>query len=238
MQFHILTAFPEIFGSPLNETILKKAQDKGIINVNLVPLRDFVNGKHYKLDDYPFGGGGGMVFKPGPICQAFESLNISRNDKNTRIVYLSPQGKRLDQAKLTELSELDTLVLLCGRYKGVDQRVIDLWIDEEISVGDYVLSGGELPALIIFDGVSRLLSGVLGNEGSASSDTFHSELLDYPTYTRPATWKGIAVPEVLLCGDHQKIATWRKQMSVKKTAQNRHDLYEKYLASAEGRNNE
>ena len=234
MQFHVLTSFPEIFESPLNESILKRAQKKGFIQVNVVPLRKFAGGKHLQLDDYPYGGGPGMVLKPEPIDKAFESLRLNQEDRKTKIIYMSPQGNPLNQGKLKELAQLDTLVILCGRYKGVDQRVLDMWVDEEISIGDYVLSGGELPALVVIDGVARLIAGVLGNSESAATDTFHSNLLDCPTYTRPAVWQGLPVPEVLLQGNHHKIAEWRRQKSIQKTAQCRNDLYVKFLEKSGG----
>jgi len=179
-----------------------------------------------------------MVLKPEPIFKAFESLNIDRKDKKTRIVYMSPQGAVLTQEKLKELSELDSIVVLCGRYKGVDQRVLDEWIDEEISIGDYVLSGGEIPSLVLIDGVSRLVPGVLGNAESAASDSFQLDLLDHPTYTRPANWKGFSVPEVLLNGNHKEIEEWRLNKSIQKTEKCRKDLYLKYLENVEGSNNE
>lgn len=238
MQFYIITPFPEIFSSPLDETILKRAQDKGLVKIHIIPLRKFAQGKHQQLDDYPYGGGPGMVLKPEPIFKAFESLQLNREDNKTKIVYMSPQGSKLNQQKLEELVGLDTLVILCGRYKGVDQRVIDTWIDEEISIGDYVLSGGEIPALVMIDGIARLISGVLGNTDSMLTDTFHANLLDYPTYTRPTEWKGLSVPEVLLHGNHQKIAEWRLEKSIQKTAQKRNDLYLKYIAEVKENKNE
>ncbi len=238
MKYIVLTAFPDIFESPLNETILKRAQEKELVEIEMVPLRDFADGKHLHLDDYPYGGGAGMVLMAEPICKAFESLDINRESKRVRTLFMSPQGKRLDQAKLKKLSQYETLVILCGRYKGVDQRVIDMLIDEEVSVGDYVLSGGEIPALVIIDGVSRLIDGVLGNAESAATDTFHAQLLDCPVFTRPATWRGISVPDVLVGGNHKDIAKWRNEMSMKTTAHVRNDLYVKFLESTEGKSNE
>jgi len=238
MHFFILTAFPQIFDSPLNETILRRAQEKGSIHVDVIGLRDFAVDKHLQLDDYPYGGGPGMVLKPEPIFRAFESLTINRGDNDTTVIFMSPQGTPLTQKKIEELSQFKKLVILCGRYKGVDQRVIDAWIDEEISIGDYILSGGEIPALVVIDSVSRLLPSVLGNSESAKTDSFHNNLLDYPQYTRPAECEGMVVPEVLLGGNHQKIAEWRLEQSIKKTAQFRKDLYEKYRAQLEEKNDE
>lgn len=238
MHYYVITAFPKIFDGPLSETILKRAIEKELISIDIVGLRDFAGGKHLQLDDYAFGGGPGMVMMPEPIVKAFESLPVKRGDKGVKFLFTSPQGAPLNQAKLEELSEFDTLVILSGRYKGVDQRIIDNYIDEEISIGDYVLSGGEIPSLVLIDGISRLIPGVLGNAKSKNSDTFHSLLLDYPTYTRPADWNGLAVPEVLLSGNHQKIAEWRLEQSIKKTAERRKDLYEKYLEKLKERENE
>jgi len=238
MHFFVLTAFPHIFESPLQETILKRAQEKGLVSVEAVHLRDFAEDRHQQLDDSPYGGGPGMVMKPGPIFRAFESLPVGRGGRDTRFLFMSPQGVQLTQAKVEELARCQTLVILCGRYKGVDQRVIDAWIDEEISIGDYVLSGGEIPALVLIDSVSRLIPGVLGNAESADSDTFHGLLLDYPAYTRPHELNGLAVPDVLLSGNHREIAAWRLEKSIEKTAQRRRDLYEKYCAQLKETENE
>jgi tRNA (guanine37-N1)-methyltransferase len=238
MHFQVITPFPEIFDSPLSETILKRAQDKGLIRVTIISLRNYADGKYLQLDDYPYGGGPGMVLKPEPIFRAFESLQIDRTDTTSRILFMSPQGIRLTQEKLNEFVTLKTITILCGRYKGVDQRVIDTWIDEEISIGDYVISGGEFAALVVIDGITRLIPGVLGNAESAATDTFQTDLLDYPIYTRPAVWGGLSVPDVLLQGDHKKIAEWRLQQSIQKTAQQRRDLYNKYLEKAGENKNE
>ncbi len=238
MHFYVITAFPVIFEGPLQETILKRAQEKELVQVDVINLRDFAEGRHKHLDDYPFGGGSGMVMIPEPIDKALKSLPVKKGEKKSRFVYMSPMGGPLDQKKLEELKELDNLVVLCGRYKGVDQRVLDSWIDEEISIGDYVLSGGEIPALVLIDGVSRLVAGVLGNSLSPGTDSFSSGLLGYPSYTRPADWNGKEVPEILLSGRHKDIAEWRLRKSEEKTESVRKDLFEKYLIEIEGKKNE
>ncbi|MCP4725828.1 MAG: tRNA (guanosine(37)-N1)-methyltransferase TrmD [bacterium] len=238
MHFYVITAFPVIFDGPLQETILKRAQEKELVKVDVINLRDFAEGRHKQLDDSPFGGGSGMVQMPEPIDKAFRSLPVKKGEKNTRFVYMSPMGKPLDQQKLEELKELENLIVLCGRYKGVDQRVIDSWVDEEISIGDYVLSGGEIPALVLIDGISRLVTGVLGNSLSPGTDSFSSGLLGYPSYTRPAEWQGKEVPEILLGGKHKEIAEWRLKKSEEKTESKRKDLFEKYLIEIEGKKDE
>ncbi len=238
MHLFVLTAFPHIFDGPLKETILKRAQDKNLVKVDVVGLREFAEDKHLQLDDYPYGGGPGMVMKPEPILKAFDSLPVKKGDGDTRILFMSPQGKPLTQKRLGELSNYKKIVILCGRYKGVDQRVLDVLADEEISIGDYVLSGGEIPALVVIDGIARLIPGVLGNAESAETDTFQSNLLDYPTYTRPEVCQGLSVPEVLLSGNHKKIAEWRLEQSKAKTKKSRQDLFKKYIAQLEEKNNE
>lgn len=238
MRFYVITVFPAIFESPLQETILKRAQDKGLVQIDVIELRQFSGNKHQKLDDTPYGGGPGMVMRVDPIARAFESLPVKKGDEKTRFIYTSPQGKPLTQEKLNDLSQYENIVLLCGRYRGVDQRVLDSLIDEEISIGDYVLSGGEIPALVIIDGVSRLVPGVLGNSESAEIDSFQTWLFDHPVYTKPEEWKGMKVPEVLLSGNHRLIEEWRQEKAIKKTAGNRKDLYERYLAQSEVKNNE
>lgn len=238
MHFHVITVFPAIFESPLQETILKRAQEKGLVKVDVIELRQFSGNKHQKLDDTPYGGGPGMVMRVDPIARAFDSLPVKKGEKKTKFIYTSPQGKQLTQNKLNELAQYDDIVLLCGRYRGVDQRVLDTLIDEEISVGDYVLSGGEIPALVIIDGVSRLIPGVLGNSESAVIDSFQSKLFDHPVYTKPEDWQGMKVPDVLLSGNHKLIEEWRLEKAIKKTARNRKDLYEQYLAQSEVKNNE
>lgn len=219
MRIDILTLFPEMF-SALGESILGRAQKAGKIEINIVNIRDYTEDKHLKCDDYPFGGGAGMVMMPQPIGSAIEALDP---DHKARRIYLSPKGKTLVQQKVFELIEEERLLLLCGHYEGVDQRVLDLFIDEEISIGDYVLTGGELPAMVLVDCVSRYVDGVI-NTSSLVDESFSDGLLEYPQYTRPQVYKGLAVPEVLRSGDHGKVDAWRREQSLKMTEKYRPDL--------------
>ena len=232
MQFDVLTLFPEMFDI-LNESIIGRAKEKGLINVNLINIRDFSKNKHKKVDDTPYGGGAGMVIQPDVVYDAYKSVIIN-NEKSakTRVIYMSPQGKRLDQQKVEELSKQEHLILLCGHYEGVDQRVLDSIVDEEISIGDYVLTGGELPAMVLIDSVSRYVEGVL-KDGSTTEESFSQGLLEYPQYTRPEVFEGQQVPEVLRLGNHQMIDKWRREQSLKKTLKKRPDLLEKVDLSDE-----
>lgn len=223
MKIDVLTLFPQMF-SALNESILGRAQSKNLININIVNIRDFSADKHKKCDDYTFGGGAGMVMMPQPVCDAFDSLDIT--DETLRI-FMSPKGKKLDQQLVKELSEKKHLVLLCGHYEGVDQRALDLNIDMEISIGDYVLTGGELPAMVLIDAVSRHIPDVLGSSESAKDESFSDNMLEYPQYTRPQIFRGLEVPPVLLSGNHKKIDEWREEQKKKITLQNRPDLLKK-----------
>ncbi len=222
MRIDILTLFPEMF-SALEESILGRAQKAGKIQINVVNIRDYTEDKHLKCDDYPFGGGAGMVMMPQPIGSAIEALDP---EHKARRIYLSPKGKTLVQQKVFELIEEERLLLLCGHYEGVDQRVLDLFIDEEISIGDYVLTGGELPAMVLVDCVSRYVDGVI-NTSSLVDESFSDGLLEYPQYTRPQVYKGLAVPEVLRSGDHGKVDAWRREQAVKITEKYRPDLLNK-----------
>lgn len=223
MRIEVLTIFPEIFASGHIKTgILGKAVDKGLVRINIVNLRDFTDDAHRTTDDRPYGGGEGMVMKPEPIVRAVESLDTTQ-EKTLRIL-LSPQGERFNQKMAWELAEYGCLVLICGRYEGVDERVRELCVDREISIGDYVLSGGELAALVVIDAVARLLPGVVGNYCSVKEDSFKDGLLEYAQYTRPKVFRGKAVPEVLLSGDHERIRVWRRRDSLKRTALRRPDL--------------
>lgn len=233
MQVDILTIFPNMFESPLQESILKKAQEKGIIQINVFDIRAFSNDKHKKVDDYPFGGGVGMVMKPEPIFEAWEHAYSLNPNLITKTIVFTPQGHVLNQAKAEELAKLERLILICGHYEGIDERVHEQLIDEEISIGDYVLTGGELPAMVLIDAVTRLLPGVLGSEESAQQDSFSDGLLEYPQYTRPRVYRGLEVPEVLLSGDHEKIRLWRRKQSLLRTRQRRADLLEKVELSKE-----
>ncbi|MBD5584518.1 MAG: tRNA (guanosine(37)-N1)-methyltransferase TrmD [Clostridia bacterium] len=219
MKITVLTLFPEMF-APLKESILGRAQNAGKLEINIVNIRDFAENKHFKCDDYPFGGGAGMVMMPQPIGSAIDAVDP---DHTARRIYLSPKGETFKQGKVFELLSYGHIVLLCGHYEGVDQRVIDLYIDEEISIGDYVLTGGELPAMVVCDCVSRYVEGVI-SDGSLVDETFANGGLEYPQYTRPAEYKGQKVPEVLLSGDHKKVDEWRKEEGAKLTKARRPDL--------------
>ena len=219
MRIDILTLFPEMF-SALQESILGRAQKQGKIEINIVNIRDYTEDKHLKCDDYPFGGGAGMVMMPQPIGSAIEAIDPHHE---ARRIYLSPKGQVLKQQKVFELIEYERLILLCGHYEGVDQRVLDLFIDEEISIGDYVLTGGELPAMVLTDCVSRYVDGVI-NTSSLVDESFSDNLLEYPQYTRPQEYKGLCVPDVLRSGDHAKVDKWRREQSLEMTKRLRPDL--------------
>lgn len=219
MRIDILTLFPEMF-SALNESILGRAQKQGKVEINVVNIRDYTEDKHLKCDDYPFGGGAGMVMMPQPIGSAIEAVDPRHE---ARRIYLSPKGETLVQQKVFSLLFYERLVLLCGHYEGVDQRVIDLFIDEEISIGDYVLTGGELPAMVLCDCVCRYVDGVISTS-SLVDESFSDNLLEYPQYTRPKEYKGLCVPEVLSSGDHAKVDEWRRREAMKLTKEKRPDL--------------
>lgn len=219
MKIDILTLFPEMF-APLSASILGRAQKENKIQINVVNIRDYSEDKHKKCDDYPFGGGAGMVMTPQPIGSAIAALDA---EHKARRIYLSPKGETLRQQKVFSLLEYDHLVLLCGHYEGVDQRVIDLFIDEEISIGDYVLTGGELPAMVLVDCLARYVDGVI-NTSSLVQESFSENALEYPQYTRPVEYGGLAVPEVLRSGNHAEIDKWRRQQSEKLTREKRPDL--------------
>ena len=229
MQFDVLTLFPEMF-EILNESIIGKAKQKGLININLINIRDFSKDKHKKVDDTPYGGGAGMVLMPDVVYDAYKSVK----DDKARLIYMSPQGKKLSQDKVEELSKQERLILLCGHYEGIDQRVIDTIVDEEISIGDYILTGGELPAMVLIDSVSRYIEGVL-KEDSTKEESFSNGLLEYPQYTRPEVFGSQRVPEVLLSGHHQNIDKWRREQSLKMTLNKRPDLLDKINLSDEDR---
>ena len=225
MRFDVLTLFPELFSSFLKETILGRAVKAGLVDIRMVNIRSFARGRHLVTDDRPFGGGEGMVMKPGPISRALES--IDRIKDRSLVLLLTPQGRTLDQPMAWELSRIEQLILICGRYEGVDERIRTSSVDLELSIGDYVLSGGEMAAMVVMDAVSRLVPGVLGGERSAQEDSFEEGLLEYPQYTRPRVFKNREVPAVLLSGDHEKIRVWRRTESLKRTLERRPDLLEK-----------
>lgn len=218
MKFDVLTLFPEMF-EPLKTSIIGKAVEKKLIDINIINIRDFSEDKHKKVDDTPYGGGAGMVMKPDVVYRAYQSVK----DKKAKVIYLSPQGKTLNQQKVEDLSKESHLILLCGHYEGIDQRVLDKIVDEEISIGDYVLTGGEIPAMVLIDSVSRYVEGVL-KQDSIQEESFSNGLLEYPQYTRPEIFEGEAVPEILLSGHHQNIEKWRKEKSVEITKKKRPDL--------------
>lgn len=222
MKIDILTLFPEMF-SALGESILGRAQKAGKIEINVVNIRDFTEDKHLKCDDYPFGGGAGMVMMPQPIGSAIDALD---KDRKAHRIYLSPKGETLRQQKVFSLLAYEHLILLCGHYEGVDQRVIDLFIDEEISIGDYILTGGELPAMVLVDCVSRYVDGVISTS-SLVDESFSDGLLEYPQYTRPQEYRGLTVPPVLVSGDHAKVDEWRRKEALKLTKKMRPDLLKK-----------
>ena len=221
MQFHVLTIFPEFFVSPLSVSLLKKAQDRGLVTCHVHNLRDYTTDKHRSTDDAPYGGGPGMVMKPAPIFAALETLG-SRLERPKRLL-LSPQGTLLTQQKVGQLAAEQTVVLVCGRYEGIDERVRTV-VDEEVSIGDYVLSGGEIAALAVIDAVARLVPGVVGRRESTQDESFSTGLLEYPQYTRPEEFRGLRVPEVLLSGHHADIARWRRRQALLRTRERRPEL--------------
>lgn len=227
MRFHIMTLFPEIFNSYMDESIMKRAVEKGIIEVYIYNIRDFSNNKHKKVDDYPFGGGVGMVMTPQPIYDTYKHIITTHNINNPSVIYLTPKGKVYNQSMAKQMSLKEDIILLCGHYEGIDERIIDLIVTDEISIGDYVLTGGELPALIMIDSISRLIPGVLNQEESFEEESFKDNLLEYPHYTRPRDFEGLKVPEVLLSGNHKKIDEWRREESIRITKERRFDLYKK-----------
>ena len=222
MKFDILTLFPEMFET-LDESIIGKAKEKSLIEINLINIRDFSKDKHKKVDDTPYGGGAGMVMMPDVVYDAYSSI---KDRENAKVIYLSPQGKTLNQEKVKELSKENHLILLCGHYEGIDQRVLDEIVDEEISIGDYVLTGGELPAMVLVDSVSRYVEGVLKAE-SIEEESFSNNLLEYPQYTRPEEFRGKRVPEVLISGHHENIKKWREEKALEVTKKKRPDLLNK-----------
>jgi tRNA (guanine37-N1)-methyltransferase len=238
MRISILTIFPDFFPPALAEGMIRAARERGRLTVDVVGLRDYTDDSHRSTDDYPFGGGVGMIMKIDPIARALEALGVGAREgrpEGTRVVLLSPQGRAFDQAVAIEYAGLAHLTLVCGRYKGVDERVGERLVDEEISLGDFVLSGGEPAALCVVDAVARLLPDVVGDFDSVESDSFHSGLLDAPYYTRPAEYRGWKVPEVMLSGNHAAIARWRREQALRRTFERRPDLLERADLSSEDR---
>lgn len=227
MNFYVMTLFPEQFDAVLQSSILKRAIEAGLIHVELIDIRDFAGNKHNRVDDYTYGGGAGMLMAAPPVYRAYEHIISTWKLEHPRVVYLTPQGKVFNQQASMNLSKEGNIILLCGHYEGIDERVLTKIVTDYISIGDYVLTGGELPAMILIDSISRLVPGVLNNENSAEFESFQDSLLEYPQYTRPEEFMGEKVPEVLLSGHHAKIEQWRREQSILRTARNRPDLLEK-----------
>lgn len=235
IKFDVLSIFPEMFSSPLNFSLLKKAQDKGLLNICLHDIRNWANDKHKMTDDAPYGGGCGMVMKVEPVEKALASIRSPEDD--SLVVLMTPQGETFNQKIATELAEKKQIIIICGRYEGVDERIREHLVDREISIGDYILTGGEMAALVLIDVVSRLIPDVLGNPESTLGESFSHNLLEYPQYTRPAEYKGWTVPDVLQSGNHAKIEQWKRLESLKRTYQRRPDLLKKIKLSAEDKKN-
>jgi len=233
MRVDIVTLFPSMFKGPFEESIIKRAQEKGLLSIHFCNPRQFTYNRHHTVDDAPFGGGGGMVMKPEPIFEAVEKIKEEIKPSKGKVILLSPQGTLFNQEKAKELAKQENLILICGHYEGVDERVREHLAEEEISIGDYVLTGGELAAMVVVDAVARLLPGVLGCENSAKEDSFYSGLLEYPQYTRPAEFRGWKVPEVLLSGNHELIRKWRRRKMLERTLRRRPELLKKVKLSEE-----
>ena len=226
MNFHILTLFPEMVMDGLNTSIIGRAQSKGLLSVEAINIRDFAENKHNRVDDYTYGGGAGMLMQAGPVYGAYRSV-VEKAKSKPRVIYLSPQGETFSQAKAEEFAKEEELIFLCGHYEGIDERVLEEIVTDYVSIGDYVLTGGELPAMVMIDAISRLIPGVLHNDVSAEFESFQDNLLEYPQYTRPEEWHGKKVPEILLSGHHANVEKWRREQSIIRTAERRPDLLEK-----------
>lgn len=227
MNFHVMTLFPEMIRNGLEESITGRAMNKNIISLNTVNIRDFSQDKHLHVDDYPYGGGAGMVMQPGPIYRAFESIKAQTGKDKLRLVYLTPQGNVFNQSMAKDFAREEDLVFLCGHYEGVDERILEMIVTDYVSIGDYVLTGGELPAMVMIDAISRMVPGVLSNDVSAEFESFSDNLLEYPQYTRPEDFMDNKVPDVLLSGHHANIDKWRREQSLLRTRKWRPDLLEK-----------
>lgn len=234
MNFHILTLFPEMVLQGLNTSILGRAVKEGHITINATNMRDFANNKHNHVDDYPYGGGAGMVIQPEPVFKAYEAACANMTSK-PRVIYLTPQGKVFNQSMAEEFAKEENLIFLCGHYEGIDERVLEEIVTDNVSIGDYVLTGGELPAMVMIDAISRKVPGVLNNELSHEIETFYDNLLEYPQYTRPEVWKDKKVPDVLLSGHHGNIEKWRREKSLERTLAHRPDLLEEANLSKKDR---
>jgi tRNA (guanine37-N1)-methyltransferase len=226
MNFHILTLFPEMVMNGLNSSIIGRAQEKGLLSIEAVNIRDFAENKHNRVDDYTYGGGAGMLMQAGPVYGAYQSV-AEKTPNKPRVIYLSPQGQTFSQAMAEEFAKEEELIFLCGHYEGIDERVLEEIVTDYVSIGDYVLTGGELPAMVMIDAISRFIPGVLHNDVSTEFESFQDNLLEYPQYTRPEEWHGKKVPEILLSGHHANVEKWRREQSILRTAKLRPDLLEK-----------
>lgn len=232
MNFHILTLFPQMVEQGLNTSIIGRAQEKGILSVETINIRDFTMDKHKKVDDYPYGGGAGMLMQAQPVYDAYlHVVEKIKTRQRPRVIYATPQGKTFKQEMAKEFALEQNLIFLCGHYEGIDERVLEEIVTDYVSIGDYVLTGGELAAMVMIDSISRMVPGVLSNKESGETESFSDNLLEHPHYTRPEVWMGKKVPEVLLSGHHKKIELWRKEQSLERTRIRRPDLYEKYLSN-------
>ena len=226
MNFHILTLFPEMVMDGLSASIIGRAQSKGLLSVEAINIRDFAENKHNRVDDYTYGGGAGMLMQAGPVYGAYQSVAEKAKSK-PRVIYLSPQGQTFSQGMAEEFAKEEELIFLCGHYEGIDERVLEEIVTDYVSIGDYVLTGGELPAMVMIDAISRLIPGVLHNDVSAEFESFQDNLLEYPQYTRPEEWHGKKVPEILMSGHHANVEKWRREQSIIRTVERRPDLLEK-----------
>lgn len=230
MNYHVLTLFPEMVLNGLHTSIIGRAAEKGLLSIEAIDIREYSTDKHRHVDDAPYGGGAGMVMQPMPICDAYDAL-CEKTGRRPRVIYMTPQGKVFNQKIAQELAMEEDLVFLCGHYEGIDERALELIATDYLSIGDYVLTGGELPAMVMIDCISRLIPGVLNNETSAEFESFQDGLLEYPQYTRPEEYRGLRVPEVLLSGHHKNIEAWRREQSIKRTLERRPDLLKEAVLS-------
>lgn len=233
MNFHVLTLFPDMIIDGLNTSITGRAIKNGCLSVEAVNIRDYANNKHMNVDDYPYGGGAGLVMQAAPVCAAYDNL-VQKIGKKPRVVYMTPQGYTFNQKMAQDFAKEDDLVILCGHYEGIDERALERIVTDYVSIGDYVLTGGELPAMVVIDTVSRLVPGVLHNSESAETESFENGLLEYPQYTRPEVFEGKKVPDVLLSGHHANVEKWRLEKSIERTKKYRPDLYEEYCRKQSG----
>lgn len=229
MNFHVLTLFPQMITEGLNTSITGRAIKNGLLSVDAVDIRNFAENKYMKVDDYPYGGGAGLVIQPGPVCSAYKSV-VEKIGYKPRVVYMTPQGYTFTQKMAQQFAKEEDLCILCGHYEGIDERALEKIVTDYVSIGDYVLTGGELPAMVVIDTVSRLVPGVLNNKESAETESFENGLLEYPQYTRPVEFEGMRVPDILLSGHHANVDAWRLEKSLERTKKFRPDLYEAYMA--------